>query len=302
MRALVVSNCVTATYVQCLQALFPEWEVRGAGIDESTRWLKDGQKKDFELYAANCDLYFGWSPAQHAIESILNPKADRIVVPGVHFRGLHPDVAYLPDFRGPFSVAHDDTQVSLIAAAGKALGCNISQTISLFAEATYEALGFLSGYASERQHLLEMFRHAKIDITEELATWELQGAYFYICHHPKVFVLVDIVRRALAGRYLTKQELDKSASLRQSQRDNLAWSETWPVYPEVARLLGFSGGLTWKFPESFQPREKDLSEYIAMTFTCLEKYPRQLDEIPSVKSAAMAISKLKSRGTQNSPP
>jgi|SRR5579862_1197841 len=292
MRVLVMSNCVMATYVACLQALRPDWEVRGVGLDEAGAWLARGVKPEFLRYAGACDLYFGWPLDNHGLADVLNPQADKIIVPPLHFRGLHPDLATLDGFRGPFSRDAANTQTSLIALAAKWLEYRVEQACALYCERSYEALGFFQLYQSECERLLALFGASGIDLREELRDWEQRGDFFYVCHHPRVFVIVDIVRRALVDRYLDRQRFAGSASLRDTLQDDLAWSETWPVYPEIARRIGFAGGLTWRLPPPLDGQPLSLHEMVERTFRALDDTPSGWRETGFIVEAAAILARL----------
>ena len=205
MRALVVSNCVTATFAKSLQAIFPAWEVRGAGVLKVKKWIEDGSKPEFTAYAGGCDLYLGWDPSKHPIGTALNPAAEKVVVPEVRFRGLHPDLANLPGFWGPFSVSYVVEHASLIMLAAIALGYDTDTIKSLFRAEVYDALGYSTFYETERTRFLKVFSDAGMKLKAQFGDWESMHDFFFVPHHPRVFVLFDIVLRVLSDRYLNHE-------------------------------------------------------------------------------------------------
>jgi hypothetical protein len=293
MRVLVVSNCVTQTFAQTLQAIFPAWEVRGAGLGESRTWVESNVKPAFTRYARGCDLYFGWSLDDHPLKTILPEQTPRIVVPEIRFRGFHPDLASLPGFRGPFGLTAFGDQVSLIAVAAKALGYDQEQTARLFDDRTYQRLGYPDFYASERARFIQMLAQAGIDIAAEFTEWEQPGdAFFFVPHHARAHVLVDIVRRALHGKYLDDAGFVRTAALRTRLKDNLAWSEVWPVYPQLAARLGVPGSLTWLLPTNPGHRELSLAQIIEMTFAGLDAHEGDWRREPFVEQAVAILADL----------
>jgi hypothetical protein len=117
-------------------------------------------------------------------------------------RGLHPDIATLPNLRGPLNFVSLNSQCSLIMVAARALGMTAADTKAMFVGEVYRELGFFDLYKTAKKRLLRQYASHGIDLTEEFAGWEKQGNSFYVCHHPKLIVLIDGLRRALLGRYL----------------------------------------------------------------------------------------------------
>lgn len=235
MKAVVISNCVTAAYYNTLRSLFPDWEIKAAGINESLRWLESGEKPQFLDYLESCDLFVGLPIQDNRIDAHLNPSAERVYIPELYFRGLHPDIALANGVWGPFSEDTPHTQVSLIVLAAYLLGKTVAEAEAYFRRDCYVALGYPDLFEAERIRLCDQFDLHGIDIRDEFQHWQSQGDFFYICHHPRSYVLVDIIRSAFKKR-LSFNEHRASESLRTSVPDHLSWSESWPVYPELASM------------------------------------------------------------------
>ncbi len=276
------------TYLESLQKLFPDWEVRGIAPDWAERWLADGSRPELNAYLESCDLYVGEPLDGRRLGAALNRNADKIIIPVLYFRGLHPDIAVVPGFRGPLSVGSPITQCSLVALAARSLGMSVADAETIFHAGVYDALGYFDLYASEKARLLALFSAHGIDISEEFPEWEKMGDFFYITHHPRVKVLIDILRRALAGRYLDAAAFRASAALGQTHPDNLGGSEIWPIYPEIAAPLGFSGSMTWTRPSKPVVR-LSLHEFVEGTFSALDYMHENWRSMPFVKRAANIV-------------
>jgi hypothetical protein len=261
-------------------------------MNEATEWLIDNSKPEFTTYARHCDLYLGWDPSTHSVGTVLNPFAERIVMPMIRFRGLQPDIASLAGLRGPFSVRDPDDQVSLIILAANALGYDPQKTKSLFQAEVYDALGYFSFYEAERARFVQVFLDVGIDIETQFQDWECAGDFFFVPHHPRVFVLFDVVLQAVSNRYLRDGDIQAARALRAQQAEEFAWSERWPIYPEIARRLGFEGGMTWLLPTNGDRRERSLDDIIAMSFAALEKHECDWRSFPFVREACAIVSGL----------
>jgi hypothetical protein len=289
MKVIVISNCATSTYYEVVLTLFPDWTIKAAGFNEAERWLQSGEKPEFEQYLKECDLYIGWPLDGLRMATVLNPNAERVIIPELYFRGLHPDVAMLDGFWGPFSEGAPHTQTSLLMLGAKAIGKSPEATQDLFREDVFERLGFFDLYKSERNRVVENFAANGIPLDEAFDFWETQRDFFYVCHHPRSIVLVDIVRHAFRGRFLDEEAFASSESLRRTQPDRLAISEVWPVYPEVARRFGFEGGYTWLKQPQNTPREMSLSRVIEVTFDSLDKMDDAWKSVPFIAECAKRL-------------
>jgi Polysaccharide biosynthesis enzyme WcbI len=289
MQVIISSNCTTRGYYNAVAALFPHWQVKAAGVRESERWIQTGEKPEFVEYINHCDLYIGLPVDGRMIGAELNPNAERIIIPELYFRGLHPDVARLRDFRGPFTISDPHTQVSTIMLGAKAIGMSVNDTQELFCEDIYQRLGFFDLYNIEKGRLIASFAEREICIKDVFSDWEARGDFFYICHHPRKFVLFDIVRCALRGRHLSEEAFRRSEEYREVQVDTLNSTEVWPVYPEIARHLGFQGDLVWLKSRSESPREMCLREVIEKTFESLESTDSSWKNAPFVSECATLL-------------
>jgi Polysaccharide biosynthesis enzyme WcbI len=173
MKVLVVGNCAALSYTDALRALFPDWDVRLVDQGSAKKWLIDESKPEYIQFLQSCDLFVGHP---HLFEfqpfgNKLNPKADRIIIPGLAFSGLHPDIAILPGFDGAFS----DSQTSLIAISAYALGLSVDEGVKLYNETTYTQLGYFDYYEIQKQRVIHEFRQNDIDLTDDFLIWESRG-------------------------------------------------------------------------------------------------------------------------------
>jgi hypothetical protein len=286
MKAVVVGNCVTVTYGEALQEMLPDWEVKRADLGHALAWLSDGSKPEFTNYLATCDLYVGHPITSPQLADTLNPSADRIIIPPVVFRGLHPDIAILPGFTGLYS----SSQTSLIVIAARALDLRVDQTVRLFSEATYRALGYFDVYATERKKMIDTFRASGIDLGDDFPRWEAKEGFFYLPIHPRCFVLVDIIRRTMLGRRIDEQTHANAARFRETLTDHLKNMEAWPVYPDFAERIGFDGDLIWRRVKGHA--ELSLEEFVASEFQSLDAADPAWRQTPFVGQAASLLKPL----------
>ena len=286
MKAIVIGNCVTVTYGESLKEILPDWEVRRVDIGSALKWLSDGSKPEFTQYLGSCDLYLGNPMVSEALAQALHKSADRIIIPPIVFRGFHPDIAILPGFSGLLNAA----QTSLIVLGARASHLSVDQTVRLFNEETYQALGYFDLYKTERQQMLQTFETAGIDLNDDFLRWEAQGGFFYIPIHPKSFVLIDILRRALLGRYIDERSHAGAACLAGMLPDHLENMEAWPIYPDIAARLGFSGDLIWRRVKG--RAVLSLEEFVTKEFEFLDAAKQEWRQVAFVARAASMLQTL----------
>jgi hypothetical protein len=139
---------------------------------------------------------------------------------------------------------------------------------AMFCPEIYKEFGFFDLYQAEKQRLIAQFSAFGINLIEEFARWENAGDFFYVCHHPRARVLIDILRRALAGRYLGMDALATSSEI--VVPDYFGSMEVWPVYPELAAELGFQGSMVWTRTSSPRLELLSLSEFVDANFRALD--------------------------------
>ena len=293
MKVVVISNCVTVTFVEALKAIAPNWDVRGVDGGMADGWFTSGEKPEFVEFLQECELYIGDAPERRKCGPALNPKADRIILPHLWFHGLHPDVSYVQGLRGPLSYNAPNTIASLITLGAWAHGLGVDATVSLFNEATYAEFGFFERYGLERTKFLETFSANGIDLSADFAAWEARGDFFFVPVHPRKFVAIDTLRRALLGRrYLTPAAHAASAALPESQPDYLEALGTWPVYPELAARRGFTGSLEWVRPGK-PPAVLGLEAFVSASLEALGTDRAKWQDSPQIDRAAATVSKLR---------
>jgi hypothetical protein len=284
MKALVIGNCATVTYSDTLKAIFTDWEVRRVAEGAAQEWLIGGSKPEFTQFLQSCDLIVSHP---HLLEfqplaNSLNPKADRIIIPGLVFSGLHPDIAILPRFNGVFS----SSQTSLIAVGACARGLGVYESLKLYNETTYAQLGYFDHYEKQKHSVISNFRKYDIDLVHDFPIWESQGDFFYFPIHARVFVLADILRRALLGRYINGRVHSATANLSLTLPDHLG-GQTWPIYPELAARRGFAGSLIWRGLQGYA--EMSLVDFVSSTFQSLSTMEESWRHVSFVEQAGATL-------------
>lgn len=284
MKAVVVSNSVTGSYVDMLAKLFPNADIRGAPLRVARDWLVGKSNEGFADFYDTADLVVTMEPA-------LRPRRSNglvIHLPAFAFRGLHPDAFNLEG--GPPSVLLAGTLYSKLITVAFMHGWTREQAARLFDSEVYEACGYFAAYEHERTSLIGEHAAVGIDIAGPFDAWRENGNFLHTFNHPKHFVLVDLLLCALVGRLISEDVAAHSRERLASLPDALARSIAWPVYPDIGRRYGIEEPLLWRQPEGQIPRTISVETFVARTFDNLRAHPELSPElIPDYDRVLKAI-------------
>jgi hypothetical protein len=131
---------------------------------------------------------------------------------------------------------------SAIIAAAFSLGVAEDDVAQLFNRMVYGRLGYLAGFDVARSLFLEHLAGYGLDMAAEFESWHAEGPFMHGINHPRGLVLADVMRAAAIRAGL----LGASAPFVRPPFDHLAADTIWPVYPEIAAVLGVPGGMLFK--------------------------------------------------------
>lgn len=283
MKALVIHNCATSAYTKGLKAIFSDWDVRGVFEFLALQWLEErGHNSPFFEFLTNCDMYIGPPVANRRYEEFLPREVRHVEIPSFQFLGLQPDSFHLPGFVSVFGPGGNLYSKILVAAFSA--GVPRSKAEAFFCERVYDFLDYFGEFDRATNALVQRFKSVGIDLSNAVERWLSRGIFLYSYNHPRVDVLIEILRRALvANGFLPISERDRDEDLGVS--DDLAESNIWPIYPEIAARHGVNGSLQWRKGRSDGYRTLSLSDFVTATFEALSEKPLpHLKEMPDWKA------------------
>jgi len=178
-------------------------------------------------------------------ESLLGrlPRATR--APSVVFAAFQPDLIYLLDatrgnhpLNGPLRAYH-----SALAVFAFRANLSLREANALFNDNVFATVGYYDLWdASAREFIEDGKSYFGFDFSGDLMNWSRRGIFMYSLVHPKPYVLATVARRLLETTKIPieNENFDDFAI------DDLARSEIWPVYPEIAVRFGVRGGYLFK--------------------------------------------------------
>ena len=152
-------------------------------------------------------------------------------------------------------------------------------TSKQFNSETYEAFGFFALFEVQKRQVVDQFQQHGIDLSGSFDAWIAKGNFLYSRNHPRVDVLIEVLRRALvAADILPRADLERGNL---PIADNLKESAHWPVYPEIGNRHGLEGSLLWRRGRTNGYQTLDLDQFITASFEALgaKRLPR-LPDLP----------------------
>lgn len=233
-RWLLVYNCQVMGLGNCLNLMCDDVDVEAydpaAFQKQSATLLERRDEFDRVLVSPKLEVNL-------AIDRSLFPGFWSI--PTIFFHAYHPDLCHLlvdgKPLKGPMGDYH-----SLIAYAAFRRGLSVRQTLRLYREEVYAALGYLGVWDDARDTLLRQFRDANVPLEPHFRNWSRNGPFMYANNHPRIHAIRDVAKAILGSAGLDATYTDALP------HDNLANAPIFPVYPEVASTLGVEGSYRFK--------------------------------------------------------
>lgn len=250
-RWLVVSGCQTAGLANSLSLLLPACEVHAIDLHAFSR--------DFHELRKRLDQY-----QYILVTPELRDKLDFAGctnihwVPAIYFCGYHPDLCYVKVGEN-FLVGDLGDYQSNIVVEGFRRGLSVEKTAELFNHNTYEQIGYYELWATERARFVADYAAEGLEIGAEFMSWARRGPFMHSVNHPTIDALFGLARAVVLK--LTGQSRD----LALRPHDGLAQGPVFPIFPELADVLGIAGGsYLFKPVNSYRPLALD--EFITRSF------------------------------------
>lgn len=266
-KILLIGNCQSSPLSNCIQALTGNILPSYIEIVPNRLHEIETNKIDLLPLLRTHELIF----VQSRFKDLLFEKYPQaghkfLIFPNISFPAFHPDLVYITATRdggllqGPLSDYH-----SSLALYGFLNGMNIGETISLFRDEIYEALGFFDYWDKSVQwlqrevsycgYLEPVSRDMGFSLDALLGSWTRRGCFMHSVNHPKTFVIADLARAILAMADIPVLPGNPENYV----RDEFADGNVWPVYPEIGARFGIPGDYFFKRSKFACPPDKSVS-------------------------------------------
>ncbi|WP_153017883.1 MULTISPECIES: WcbI family polysaccharide biosynthesis putative acetyltransferase [unclassified Sphingobium] len=248
-RIAVIGNCQALGVAECMRGMLPDSYVKSYLSWEISRWHENDADFIQDLngfdYVFSHDVELLGTGIKNFLELKNNvPKAR--LFPIIVFPAFHPDLIYIAvDGQetsffnspiGPYSSA-----ISLLAYK---LGIDTCGALKLFSEPVYKRLGYFDTWQDSVDALLKCGEEAEFPLGNLLAKWVRSGCFMHSINHAKIYVLADLARALLNDKGVRIQEPNCLGYV----QDSAQADAVWPVYPEIAAHMGFSGSQVFRRP------------------------------------------------------
>lgn len=235
-KIIVVGNCQASGIATLLQAMSED--VVTKFYETTDKFLTSLKNGDLDTISfSECDLIFA-HPRNDWIE-ILESRVIGIrnkvkYIPPIAFSAFHPDCVYVENKEKNHVASPIGAYNSSLAFYGWSNGLSLKNTIGLFSEEIYDALGFFDYWNSSVASLKSAWDFSELTIDSKvIRNWSRHGSWMHSINHPKLFVLADVARAAL-----TREKITHIPNVEDFLKDNLTIHPCWPVYPEIGNALG----------------------------------------------------------------
>ncbi len=277
LRIAIVGNCQVFGITSLMQTMSEEVITKGyectenfiSGLRNGTLDIKPFIEADFILAHRRND----WIEIlEQRIPSIRNKIK---LIPAIFFSAFHPDCVYIKHLNQVIDSPIGAYNSSL-AFYGWKKELSLEKTVRLFSKEVYEALGFFNYWNSSVEFLSREWDSSGLFLDDKISRWSTHRCWMHSVNHPKLFVLADVARAALA-----REGIQPVPNVEFYLKDTLADYPCWPVYPEIGDILGipelplpyFKKGLGLCPPDR-PVTMMGLEEFVHQSFGIFDNYER----------------------------
>lgn len=279
-KIVIIGNCQVAVIGKLIEAMSPETSVISIGLEESN---PDG------LASGNLDISQYVEESSHVfIQTFREPFASRFfgnfplvlqkhsVIPSISYSAFHPDMGYIETTEGSYLSGPLGDYHSLLCFWAWQKGYSAQEAVKLFRYEVFRELGYLSQKSSSDTFLINIGKSVGIDMQAHLNRWAARGCFMHSLNHPKLFVLADMARFALA-----REGIAFAPGIENYLSDDLAVHPCWDVYPDIARNFNIEGSYSFKkgrgMGTSSRPAPMlSLDEFVKASFENYNSYPGEV--------------------------
>jgi hypothetical protein len=189
-------------------------------------------------------------------------------IPSIKFDAYHPDICFV-NVRGQLLNGPIGAYQSMIVLAAFQAGMSPERTRTLFRRDIFERSGFFSRWEGERKQLLESFAAHGLDMSGPFRAWSRRESFMYGIDLSKARPIHDIAQAFLQQCGIETNRTDIIPA------DVMMIGSCFPVYPEVAEVLGVEGSYMFKPHREY--KLLSLEKFIGESFAIYAKY--SLEEI-----------------------
>lgn len=263
----LIGNCHTATIAKALKFFIKDPKISlypAADSSDVDRLVDAVRRHDAVICQFQNNTLVG-SDAVALKERLTN----LMQFPRVVFPAFHPDMMYLniEGEAGEFTIIRSPVgqNHSKLTVFGYMTGLSPRQTVRLFNDKVFRALGYYDAWEPSRLELFAEAERNSISLKMEFLSWARRGCFMYTFNHPKMFVLGDITRVILENAGIECRAGDPSMFM----CDRLIESTVWPVYPPIGSIYGIQGSYFFK---SDDERIYNLSEFVEASFNIYKDF------------------------------
>ena len=276
-KLLVLGNCQSRGLASLMSAMTGGAEARA--IELLPEVIEQLRTRDVELtkLITESDIIFAHHDGKtpQLMEQIYPADYAKVrIIPKISFAAFHPDMDYVEDSDGSHILGPlGGYQSSIVFFCWKNM-LTKDETLNMFCEETYRALGYFDYWWVAKRLLIEEGECTGIPLEPLIDKWSKQGCWMYSLNHPKLHTLADVARIILE-----REGINTLPGVEEFVDDEMNTENVWPVYPEIGARLGLPGHYFFKRSTPFEFRDMPvpmmtLAQFIDESFEAYSKYDR----------------------------
>ena len=277
MKIVVFGTCNCHGVGQSLAEMLPEHDVSSF---EYVSIYRQAKVKEFCETVSAADLVFA-DLVTDAVPLVGERQLNKSVIlfPNIVFTGFHPDCTYIKvktdDLPSPIGVYH-----SAIAISAFSLNLSVEETIRLYNAETYERLGYFDEFGKAIAYMSARGKQFDLDIETEMQNWGSSPPFMWTINHPTSYALGSTARILAVKAGIVSEAAPKCIPL----NDRLSNDAIFPVYPEIANRLGFTGSTTFKRRDDVGAQAiLSLHRFIEESYRLYKEFPADALDLPKLQ-------------------
>ena len=296
MTVWVIGGCQASGLARCISALTGIDAVKVLDVRRLMKATDDGIAEIAASFNPIEDLVVHQMPdatgGKFGEDAILATGCKVVPFPVFSISSYHPDCIY-------FRLKDHNIQSPLldynsaIVAAAHIEGLSVGQAETLFNAYTYASVGYLAAIEAGEMSFRRRMHGMGHDYQALIARHN--SPFMHSINHPKIWILFECAKIVLSTAGIPMRISAKMPD------DELAMSAVWPVYPEIAKIMGLPGGLTFQavggatlslrefIKGSYKAYDDlDLNGYVAPAVDRARDFIRREVRIPAARSKPVA--------------
>jgi hypothetical protein len=232
----------------------------------------------FDSEISNTDVLLSADGITESMFAELNPNALVLRWPQLYFPAFHPDIALASSFSHTITSMGGCPYNSTICLWSWLNNLPVNLACKLFNIHVYKSLGYLDCWSLSATKLSNDFKKCDLDFNIFFNAVKRGGVFMHSDSHAKAYPIILIAKQLV--QKIGVPHIDLNEPIESYLPDTLLFDTVWPVYTEIADVLGVKGSYIWKYRNTYF---HNLENYIFESYSGYENQPIDRSVIASAQ-------------------